>query len=286
MDLPMCQINRRNYTPKRVPLGFTLIEMLVVIAIIAILAGLLLPALAKSKEKAKGIACVNNMGQISKASIMYMDDSRGVLMPLYFQGGSPFMPSDFAYDPGTYVVQNGGGFFWQDRLRVSGYAKNAKIFSCPLLQAVAAKSIGGGISTNHALGIGINYPELGVLALSGATSVNWVKDSAVSHPSRCIVFADAGSVTVATKNLNPDLWLPDTGFDAALAQYYGGGATYFRDPSDPAGFVSGDARSIPRHNKRGTFGFFDGHGEIMKNSKVGYSLPRKNEGALWARDHR
>ncbi|MEO7299531.1 MAG: prepilin-type N-terminal cleavage/methylation domain-containing protein [Verrucomicrobiota bacterium] len=281
----MRQINWRNYSSPRLARGFTLIELLVVIAIIAILAELLLPALAKSKEKAKGIACVNNMGQISKASIMYMDDSQGLLMPLYFVPGSPFMPSDFNYDPQTYVVQNGGGFFWQDRLRVSGYAKNPKIFSCPSLQANAARSIGGGISTNHALGIGINYPELGVLALPGA-SVNWVKDNSVSRPSRCIVFADAGSVTVATKNLNPDLWLPDTGYDAALAQYYGGGATYFRDPSDPAGFVSGDARSIPRHNKRGTFGFFDGHGEIMKNSKVGYSLPRKNDGALWARDHR
>jgi prepilin-type N-terminal cleavage/methylation domain-containing protein/prepilin-type processing-associated H-X9-DG protein len=282
----MCRINSRDHSARPLPGGFTLIELLVVIAIIAILAGLLLPALAKSKEKAKGIACVSNMGQISKASIMYMGDNLGMLMPLYFVPGSPFMPSDFAYDPQSYIVQNGGGFFWQDRLRISGYAQNAKIFSCPSLKAVAARSIGGGISTNHALGIGINYPELGVLAQSGVTSVNWVKDNTVSRPSGCIVFADAGSVTVATRNLNPDLWLPDTGYDAALAQYYGGGATYFRDPSDPAGFVSGDARSIPRHNKRGTFGFFDGHGEIMKNSKVGYSLPRKNEGALWARDHR
>ena len=132
----------------------------------------------------------------------------------------------------------------------------------------------------------MNYPELAVLALPGDGAVPWVKDSAVSRPSGCIVFADAGSVTVATRNLNPDDWLPDTGFDAALALYYGGGATYFRDPSDPGGYASGDARSVPRHNKRVNFGFFDGHAEIMKNSKAGYTLPRQNEAALWPRDHR
>jgi len=63
--------------------AFTLIELLVVIAIIAILAAMLLPELASSKEKARRISCTSNVGQLATAMKMYVDDWNGNYPPRF-----------------------------------------------------------------------------------------------------------------------------------------------------------------------------------------------------------
>jgi prepilin-type N-terminal cleavage/methylation domain-containing protein len=182
--------------------GFTLIELLVVIAIIAILAALLLPALAKAKEKARAIQCLNNLRQIDLASLLYLGDFNDRYPPAIAKNGTLTQLSwvgQAGQQPG-YDTCSAADRWLSDYLVKADRRARVEVAHCP---SDKKSYLGTGRSGFEDFGssymANLNYNDLyGVPSLTIIGDPDWksIKVNEIAKPSRFVVFSSWGAFSV------------------------------------------------------------------------------------------
>ena len=138
--------------------AFTLLELLVVIAIIAILAALLLPVLAKAKEKAKATNCLNNMKQLTLGWTMYADDNNDRLVPNWILPVPNWTSAPESWVTGNeQKLPDATNVACVENGRLYNYIKSPAAYCCPSLAGMAevgvpADSLVRSVSMNGRMG--------------------------------------------------------------------------------------------------------------------------------------
>ena len=182
---------------------FSLIELLIVIAVIAILVGLLLPSLKRARDKARSIACMNNQKQNFLAWTMYADSYDGFAVKCY--GNDFIFPEEPDWSSGRY---------WGDVLLYLGFVQSGRQLLCPALpistyasqlivKARPGKYTWENYSMQFSSGMNVKFG-------SDLTSASF-RLAQIKHPSRKILFGDSRNGASTGQSMIARI-IPDSGY--------------------------------------------------------------------------
>lgn len=242
-----------DWIPMKKASGFTLVELLVVIGIIALLIAILMPALAKARIAAVCTQCMSNRRQLMTAFIQYTFDNNNRMPP---QDCSDTQPVSGNYP--WYTNRYLGRYLNNTKIptAANGYpstCNNSWLLICPAL--LTSPNVEG-------LGIGINGAWNNGMLVTGPGSRSNVYTQII-RPADTIMFVD--------------VMYDNSGYRAYIMEQLYQGDT--GDPGDTARSWSGSNRCVAyRHGKQTVVGFADGHAEAFVSQFEDSESNQKNQG--------
>ncbi|MCS1411063.1 MAG: hypothetical protein M2R45_04259 [Verrucomicrobia subdivision 3 bacterium] len=215
---------------------------------------MLLPALGKAKEKAKGIKCISNKRQLGIATLLYKDNNEESLVPLAVD--DPDLTDKFVEDD-----REGGIRWWPDLLEV--YTQDRHVNQCP------------SVKSQDAFGIGLDYHELSVWRPKPGQEI---KFATVNQPVATVHLADSAVISNPSEE-DANKWKPPTDPSKQWTVFR---TVFFRTPNNGS-YNSLPSRIGNRHGGRASMLWGDGHASAETAGSVGFNLPRGHDRAFWDR---